>query len=209
MLRLMLTDDMWSRVRPALYACGVYEKKRLRIIIEGILWRMRIGSPWRDLPTEFGPWKTIYNQFNRWSKRGILERLFFILRGELDKEWHFMDATIVKAHQHSIGVMGSSPQKQGIGKTAGGNTTKVHMLCDSHGNPIDFDITPGHVHDVKQAEYLIRRSDADYIVADKGYDSDKLRTKIKKKNQLRSYPRRSLRKEPIQASIKRSTNSAT
>ncbi len=209
MLRLMLTDDMWSRVSPALHKCGVYDKKRLRIIMEGILWRMRTGSPWRDLPREFGSWKTIYNQFNRWSQRGILERLFFILRGELDKEWHFMDASVVKAHQHSIGVNDSEPHEQSIGKTAGGNTTKIHMLCDSHGNPIDFDITQGQVHDVKQAEYLIRRSDAEYIVADKGYDSDKLRAKIKKKKVLRSYPLKPLRKGRTQASTKRSTNSAT
>ncbi len=147
-----------------------------------------MGSPWRDLPTEFGAWQSIYNQFNRWSKKGVWERLFFILRGELDSEWHFIDATIVKAHEHSIGVNKSKPEKQRIGKSAGGNTTKIHMLCDSHGNPIDFELTQGQVHDVRLADVLIKRSDAEYLVADMGYDSGRVRTKIKKKGSILVIP---------------------
>lgn len=183
MLRLMIKDDMWSRLKPVLKACGIHQKRNLRMTCEAIFWKMRTGAPWRDLPTEFGPWSSVYNQFNRWSQRGVWEKVFFEMRGELDNEWNFMDATVVKAHQHSIGAKGSHPQLQLIGKTAGGNTTKIHMICDSHGMPVDFVVTAGQVHDVQKAGELIALSEAECIVADKGYDSDEVRSKIKKRMQ--------------------------
>jgi len=77
MLRLNLSDEKWAVWEKNLRACGVYNTEKLRLVVEGILWRIRTGAPWRDLPTEFGPWKTVYNQFNRWSKKGIWEKIFF------------------------------------------------------------------------------------------------------------------------------------
>ena len=76
MLRLSLSDEKWALWEKNLHSCGVYDTENLRLIVEGILWRIRTGAPWRDLPTEFGPWKTVYNQFNRWSKKGIWQKIF-------------------------------------------------------------------------------------------------------------------------------------
>ena len=67
MLRLSLNDENWSEWEKKLRENGVYKTQRLRLVVEGILWRVRTGAPWRDLPNEFGSWKTVYNQFNRWS----------------------------------------------------------------------------------------------------------------------------------------------
>jgi transposase len=76
MFRLMLSDTKWEILENKLHEHGVYETANLRMTVEGILWRLRTGAPWRDLPSEFGDWKVIYNQFNRWSKNGLWEKIF-------------------------------------------------------------------------------------------------------------------------------------
>ena len=69
MARLMLTDELWSKLRIIMRQHGIYDKSNLRMIAEGILYRMRVGCPWRDLPSKFGFWNSIYQQFNRWSSK--------------------------------------------------------------------------------------------------------------------------------------------
>jgi len=76
MLRLSLTDEKWLVWQKKLQGHGVYKTENLRLVVEGILWRVRTGAPWRDMPTELGSWKSAYNQFNRWSKRGIWQKIF-------------------------------------------------------------------------------------------------------------------------------------
>ena len=71
---------------------------------EGILYRMRIGIPWRDLPREFRDWSAIFRRFNLWSKKGVLADLFQALSQESDTQWLFIDGSIVKAHQHGTGA---------------------------------------------------------------------------------------------------------
>ena len=66
MPRLMLTDERWSKLQITMREHGVYDKPNLRKTVEGILYRMRTGLPWRD-PSFFGLWISIYQQFNRWS----------------------------------------------------------------------------------------------------------------------------------------------
>ena len=76
MLRLSLTDEKWAEWEKRLREQGVYSTPKLRLVVEGILWRIRTGAPWRDMPTELGSWKSAYNQFNRWSKKGIWQKIF-------------------------------------------------------------------------------------------------------------------------------------
>ncbi len=64
--------------------------------------------------------------------------IFKSLSKEPDLEWEFIDGSIVKAHQHSSGA--ASDENQAIGKSRGGNTTKIHMAVDAYGLPIDFEI---------------------------------------------------------------------
>ena len=66
MPRLMLNDGLWSKLGTIMLQNGIYDKANLRIIVEGILYRIRVGCPWRDLPAKFGCWNTIYQKFNRW-----------------------------------------------------------------------------------------------------------------------------------------------
>ena len=75
-----------------------------RNFIKAVLWIMRTGAPWRDLPTEFGSWNTVFNRFNRWSSVGKWNRIFLALAIDKDDEWHSIDSTINRAHQHSAGA---------------------------------------------------------------------------------------------------------
>lgn len=190
MPRLMLTDEQWSKLRKIMREHGIYDKPKLRKTVEGILYRMRTGLPWRDLPSFFGVWISIYQQFNRWSSKNKLMDIFKSLVQDPDFEWEFVDGSIVKAHQHSTGA--ASSDDEAIGKSVAGNTTKIHMAADAHGLPIDFIITGGEVHDCKVApEFIAQLPSADYTIADRGYDSEELREIIREKSSTPVIPRKS------------------
>jgi len=189
MARRMLTDELWSKLREILRQHRIYDKPFLREMVEGMLYRLRVGCPWRDLPAEFGYWNTIFQKFNRWSSQNKLMMIFKILVHEPDLEWEFIDGSIVKAHQHSAGA--ASDEEQAIGKSVAGNTTKIHMAVDGFGLPIEFEITGGEVHDCKIAPELIAKLPAsDYVIADKGYDSEELREIIRNKSSIPVIPRK-------------------
>jgi transposase len=140
----MLTDELWSKLSPILQSNRIYEKRELRLTLEGILYRLRNGNIWRDLPRDFGNWNKIYKRFNDWSRTGKLTFIFKTLSEDADTEWKFIDGSIVKAHQHSTGAR--KGEERAMGRSAAGNTSKIHMVTDSSGNPIDFEITEGQVH---------------------------------------------------------------
>ena len=189
MARLMLSDELWSKLRRIMLQHRIYDKPGLRLMVEAMLYRMRVGCPWRDLPAEFGCWNSVYQQFNRWSLKEKLMKIFKDLVQDPDLEWEFIDGSIVRAHQHSSGGVGD--ENQAIGKSVGGNTTKIHMAVDACGFPIEFDLTGGEIHDSKAASELIDRLPrADYTVADKGYDSENIREQIRKKNSTPVIPRK-------------------
>ena len=163
----MLTDELWSKLKAILLEDRVYNKSEHRQTMEGILYRLRVGCPWRDLPECFGLWNTIYRRFLLWSRKGILMRLFKSLASDTDTEWEFIDGSYVNAHQHGTGA--SSEEPQAIGLSRGGNTSKIHLAVDSYGLPIEFIVTGGEVHDSKAANELIDLlPQADFIIADKG-----------------------------------------
>lgn len=189
MARLMLSDELWSKLRTIMQQQGIYDKPELRLMVEAMLYRLRVGCPWRDLPAEFGCWNSIFQKFNRWSSKNKLVKIFKSLVQDPDLEWTFIDASIVRAHQHSAGA--ASKENQAIGKSVGGNTTKIHMAVDAYGFPIEFDLTGGEVHDCKAAPELIEKLPAaDYTIADKGYDSKQVRELIRKKASTPVIPRK-------------------
>lgn len=190
MARLMLTDELRSKLRMIMRQHGIYDKPNLRMMVEGMLYRMRAGCPWRDLPSNFGFWNSIYQKFNRWSSKNKLIAIFKTLVQEPDLEWEFIDGSIIKAHQHSTGA--ASEKNEAIGKSRGGNTTKIHMAVDGYGLPIGFEITGGEVNDIKMGPLLIEGLPRfDYTIADKGYDSEEFRDFIRKKSSIPVIPRKS------------------
>jgi transposase len=113
MERHTLTDGQWERLRPLLPPpprSRGRPRRDDRTVVEGILWRLATGVPWRDLPERFGPWRTVYSRFRRWQRAGVWERVLAALQadadaaGELDWSLHFLDGTTVRAHQHAAGA---------------------------------------------------------------------------------------------------------
>ncbi|HCQ8188736.1 TPA: IS5 family transposase [Proteus mirabilis] len=190
MPRLMLTDDSWKLLSRIMYLTGrIYNKSEHRMTLEGILFRMRTGIPWRDLPEEFGDWNTVFRRFNLWSKKGVMTEIFQFLSRLNDPQWLFIDGSIVKTHQDGANVI--SPSEQAIGRSRGGNSTKIHLAVDSGGLPMHFELSGGQVHDVSYGESLILCSpEAEVVVADKGYDSQALRDLIKSRNAQHVIPRK-------------------
>jgi len=80
--------------------------------LEAVLWIMRTGAPWRDLPDEYGRWHTVYMRFPRWAKKGIWQRVADRIATDPDFEWVAIDSTIVRAHQHAAGAKGGSRIKR-------------------------------------------------------------------------------------------------
>ena len=108
-----LTGARWRRLEPHLPP----EKPRTgrpnaphRRIINGILWVLRTGAPWHDLPRRYGPVGTVSSRFYRWRASGVWERVLSALqaeadaRGEVDWDLHFVDASVIRAHQHAAGA---------------------------------------------------------------------------------------------------------
>lgn len=157
--------------------------------LEGILFRLRTGIPWRDLPAEFGDWSKVFRRFNLWSKKGVLNEIFKRLSTLADTQWLFIDGSIVKAHQDGANI--SDAKEQAMGKSRGGNSTKIHLAVDSGGLPVHFELSGGQVHDVSVGESLITSSpESEVVVADKGYDSQPLRELIKRLKAQHVIPRK-------------------
>lgn len=108
MVRTQLDERQWARIAAVVVSKPVAGRpaKDDRNFIEAVFWWRRTGVPWRDLPDVFGPWKTVFNRFNRWSKNGKWTRLFEALSTDRDDEWHSIDSTINRVHQHAAGGKG-------------------------------------------------------------------------------------------------------
>ena len=111
MVRHRLTDDQWECIAdifPAPAQTGRPPRDR-RMVIDGILWILRTGSPWRDLPKEFGPWATVWDLFDKWNADGTLDEIVQRLRaahvdvGEIDEELWCIDGTVVRAARCAAG----------------------------------------------------------------------------------------------------------
>lgn len=191
MFRKTIPDCTWSRLAPVLHSMGMHGIRELRNRVEAILWRMRTGSPWRDLPSELGPWSTNFNFFNRWSRRGVWRKVFEAFRGELDHEWNFLDSSAVRLHADAHGAIGRNREAQAIGKSHGGFTTKLHARCDSHGNLVEVIATGGNRHDSAVALELIENCQAEFLIADKAYDSKAIRDFTKQRGISDQFPTRS------------------
>jgi transposase len=107
-----LTDAAWERIEPLLPAQpgrgGRWRDHRQ--VVNGILWKIRTGADWRDVPERYGPWQTLYQRFRRWSADGTWDRLLAQAQvhddavGAVDMSVVCVDSTIVRAHQHAAGA---------------------------------------------------------------------------------------------------------
>ena len=107
--RFVVTDRLWARLEPLLPGkptdSGVTAKDN-RLFLEAVLWRVRTGSPWRDLPPDFGNWNSTFRRFRRWAEAGVFESLFKAMADVPDFEYALVDGTIVSVHQKAAGAKG-------------------------------------------------------------------------------------------------------
>ena len=105
-----LTDKAWAHIEPLLPLNGGGRRWRdHRQVINAILWKLRTGAPWRDLPERYGPWKTAHERLRKWTLDGTWDKILqaAIVKDDAvgDVEWIIsIDSTVVRAHQHSAGA---------------------------------------------------------------------------------------------------------
>ena len=135
-----LTDAQWERLRPLLPPQNPRTGRPAndhRTVLNGILWILRTGSPWRALPARYGSWKTVSSRFYRWQRAGIWDRILAELQrragaeGRLDWSLHFVDSTVVRAHQHAAGAKGGTRQLRRWGAAAA--DTRPRSTCGLSG----------------------------------------------------------------------------
>lgn len=173
-----LTNAQWQRLKPLLLS----QKPSVgrpnndhRTTINGILWVVRTGAAWRDLPERYGAWETVSGRFYRWRRSGwdqILQKLQqqADANGKLNWEVHHVDGSVIRAHQHSAGaLMGELDpesllceieqvqQREALGRSKGGFSTKIHLRCDGNGLPITFLLTVGERHETVVFEQLMEQ----------------------------------------------------
>ena len=177
MVRHKIDDTKWNK----LYAClkmtpGIYtgDEQKVRIFVDAIHWIMRTGAQWRDLPEEFGKSNSIYKRFSRWSDKGVWEKLHEQLIEEPDMEWLLLDSTVVRAHPCAAGApkQKGGQEKQALGRSVGGFSTKIHAAVDALGNPLRLLLTGGQSGDAPQAIPLLEGFDFAGVMGDRGYDTD-------------------------------------
>ena len=110
MRRHALTDEQWERLRSVVPKQQYGPKSKIgdRQFIDAVLYRAKTGVPWRDLPERFGPWKSVYNRFSNWSRRGLWKQVYKALRVRVDKTGSIVDGSNVRAHQDAAGGKGGS-----------------------------------------------------------------------------------------------------
>ena len=116
MSRHDISDEKWAIIGPKLAVkrseTRGRKRKDDRLMFNGILWILKTGAPWRDLPSEFGPWKTVHKRFLQWAKLAIWDSILKELSLNADPEVIIIDASFIKLHQHGSGAKGGTSSKR-------------------------------------------------------------------------------------------------
>jgi transposase len=174
----------------------VGNEEKTRIFAEGVYFIMRTGAQWRELPAYYGKWRSVHKRFEAWSNKGLWSQILEYFTEDYDGESVMIDATIVRAHPCASGYEKGQNEREGLGRSKGGFTTKIHAVVDALGQALKFSLTPGQRHDITQASSLLQGFENANIIADKGYDSNVLVDQIQNQNCVPVIPPRSNRKTP-------------
>lgn len=213
MSRHDLTDWEWNAIR---YFLPTQQPRRggrpwsdHRQVINGILWILKTGSPWRDLPSEFGKWQTVYNRFRRWTVEGLWDRIYERLlqrAKDLQKIDHGLwciDGSVIRAHRCASGMIPQCEEHDemvALGRSRGGYSTKLHLLTDGNGYLLSLTASPGQSHESTEVSCLLancrlnlyrRANRPERIAGDKGYSSRTIRTLLQEKEITPVIPTRS------------------
>lgn len=194
-----ITEVAWSKIfvfLKDLKTAYTRNEKRCKFFLEAVYWIMRTGAQWRELPAYYGKWNSVFKRFNAWSKKGIWDGLLTFCIEDPDFEYVMIDSTIVRAHACSAGY--GEQEKEGLGRSKGGFSSKIHVLGDALGNLLKIIITPGQRHDITQAETLLHGIKKSFVLGDKGYHSKNLRETLSQQNCTPVIPPRSNSKSSVE-----------
>jgi transposase len=184
-----INESAWIKIYLFLKGCKKVYIAGYKNFLEAVFWISRSGAQWRMLPEKYGNWNSIFKRFNTWSKKEVFDDLLAFCAQDPDLEYISIDATIVRAHACSAGY--GKQEDEGLGRSKGGFTSKIHAKVDALGNPLKFIVTPGQTSDVTQANILLEGVTDAYVIGDKGYDSKMLREMIKQQRCEPVIPSRS------------------
>ncbi|MFI0928356.1 IS5 family transposase [Streptomyces sp. NPDC021012] len=208
MCRHELSDAEWEFVRPLLPVSLRGRKRRDdRRVLNGIVWKFRTGTAWRDVPDRYGPWATLHTRFRRWAADGTFDRMLRTAQAKADAagdiDWLVsVDSTVVRAHQHAAGARKGGLRDPALGRSRGGLTSKIHLACDGRGRPLALVVTGGNTNDctrftdVMEAIRVPRigpgrpRVRPDHVLGDKGYSSKAIRTWLRRRGIAHTIPER-------------------
>ncbi|MGW3426323.1 IS5 family transposase [Streptomyces phaeochromogenes] len=209
-----LTDQEWELLAPLIPRAATGRPRvEDRQVINGMVYKIRTGISWRDLPERYGPWKTVYTRFRRYALDGVFTRALQQIQARADEDGDIdwlvqIDSTVVRAHQHAAatgrkgGAIGDEPDDHALGRSRGGLTTKIHLACDGKGRPLAILLTPGQRHDSVCARPLLERIRVprtgpgrprcrpDQVIADMAYSSRGFRAYLRKRGIAHTIPER-------------------
>ena len=170
-----------------------------RRVISGIIFVIRNGLRWRDAPQDYGPHKTIYNRFIRWSRLGVFNKIFAELAAQGRQTRPADDRRHPSEGPSDCGQpaqKGAVPRR--IGRTKGGLNSKLHAVCDGQGRPLIMLLSEGQMSDYKGAALMLDALPrAKVMLGDKGYDADWFRNALIKRGIVPCIPSKANRKIPI------------
>lgn len=208
--RTELTDGQWARLiplRPPRQPRTGRPARDHRTVLSAILWVLRTGAPWRDLPERFGPWSTAWSRFRRWTLAGVWRRVLEALQrdadraGQLDWGTHFMNGTIVRAHQRAAGAVGGHDD-EALGGSRGGYSTKLDLRAEGGGKPLTFVLSGGERHESRYVQALLDagsvrraargrpRRRPERLTGDRGYSYPRVRRLLARRRIPAVIPRR-------------------
>jgi transposase len=167
-------------------------------MVEAMVYVLRTGCPWRDLPDIYGPWSSVYTRWRRWCRRGLWKQMLKVLARQATGRLWFLDASHIKVHQDASNPAGGQ-QNQAIGRTKGGLNTKLTAWVDATGRAVAVGLSPGQRADVRAVTQTAwpRSLRGKTVVADRGYDSNAFRASLRKRGGRSCIPPRCTRRAPV------------
>ena len=199
MRKYYIKAEDWQRIYGLLKCVRgvrVQSEEVTRCFVEGVYFMMRTGCQWRELPEVYGKWRSVHKRYESWCRKMIWNQILESLSKDFDDQSVMIDATIVRAHPCAAGYEKGQHDREALGRSKGGFTTKIHAVVDGLGQALRFTLTPGQRHDITQASWLLENFKGTHVLADKGYDSNSLIEQLETQNCTPVIPPRSNRKNP-------------
>ena len=157
MHRHELNQEQFAKIEHLLPARKAYlgaNAKDNHNFLNGLFGSLKTGAPSRDLPERYGKWKNVHRRFSRWCVSGVFDKIFQALTGDKPISMLLIDSSILKAHQHASGAQKNKTEEEGLARSHGGLSSKIHCSVNEQGYPLSIYLSGCQVHDRQYGEVL-------------------------------------------------------